>query len=98
MTFVCSLARRGWATASAGSVVLYIPDEAIDCHDCHHTISETLVQEGRVLREANEAHIFERNGVCRCGCENPCKHENTVINATGTDGKYVLQASLQVDA
>ena len=65
--------------------------EAIDCHDCHYTISETLVQEGRVLREANEVHIFDRNGVCRCGYVNPCKHENTVIDATGTDGKYVLQ-------
>lgn len=65
--------------------------EAIDCHDCHYTISETLVQEGRVLREANEVHIFDRNGVCRCGYVNPCKHENTVIDATGTDGEYVLQ-------
>lgn len=65
--------------------------EAIDCHDCHYTISETLVQEGRVLREANEVHIFDRNGVCRCGYVNPCKHENTVIDATGTDGIYVLQ-------
>ena len=49
------------------------------------------MREGKVLQEANEAHYFDRNGICSCGYVNPCKHTNTVTGTLDSSKDYCLQ-------